>query len=267
MYTLPNLPDSTAREVYARLRKTLELLPADTPEASAARDADAMRAVAAHHPTDAMEARIAADIVGLEAYATDSLRLAGFYRSDLAATMQCRAQATSMFRQMRCLLRDYQRAQAARDKALLEMHPAAMERAGYWFRESVVPEPAPEPGPDHDRGPGPDYDPGPVAEPAPRPAALSAPAPGPDCDPGPGPNHDFDRDPGLDFDRGFEQLTEVEQYAVLYPRRAAQIRAARGLPANLDYGPPEPEIVAGLVHGTSPILLALDPPPLAVAAE
>ena len=259
MYTLPNLPNSTAREVYARLRKTLEMLPADTPEASAARDADAMRAVAAHHPTDAMEARIAADIVGLEAYATDSLRLAGVHRSDLAATMQCRAQATSMFRQMRCLLRDYQRTQAARDKALLEMHPAAMERAGYWFRESVVPEPASEPGPDHDRGPGPDYDPGPVAEPAPRPAVPAAPTPGP----GPG----LDRGPGLDFDRGFEQLTEVEQYAVLYPRRAAQIRAARGLPANLDYGPPEPEIVAGLVHGTSPILLALDPPPLAVAAE
>ncbi len=179
MYTLPNLPDSTAREVYARLRKTLELLPADTPEASAARDADAMRAVAAHHPTDAMEARIAADIVGLEAYATDSLRLAGVHRSDLAATMQCRAQATSMFRQMRCLLRDYQRTQAARDKALLEMHPAAMERAGYWFREFVVPEPASEPGPDHDRGPGPDYDPGPVAEPAPRPAVPAAPTPGP----------------------------------------------------------------------------------------
>ena len=111
--------------------------------------------------------------------------------------------------------------------------------AGYWFRESVVPEPVPAPGP----------------QPAPRPAAAAA--PGLDHDPG----------PGLDLARGFEQLTEVEQYAVLYPRRAAQIRAARGLPANLGYGPPEPEIVAGLVHGTSPILLALDPPPLAVAAE
>ncbi|HEY2617108.1 MAG TPA: hypothetical protein VGI78_07200, partial [Acetobacteraceae bacterium] len=166
-----------------------------------------------------------------------------------AAAMQCRARTTSIFGQMRCLLRDYQRMQAARDKALLEMHPAAMERAGYWFRESVVPEPAPESGADHD--------PGPMAEPAPRPVALAALRPGPDPDPA----------PGLDLARGFEQLTEVEQYAILYPRRAAQIRAARGLPANLDYGPPEPEIVAGLVHGTSPILLALDPPPLAVAAE
>jgi hypothetical protein len=130
MYTLPNLPDSTAREVYARLRNTLQMLPTDTPEA---RDADAMRAVAALHPTDAMEARVAADIVGLEAYGNDCLRLAGVHCTDLAATMQCRAQATSMFRQMRCLLRDYQRTQAERDKALLAMHPAAMERAGYWF--------------------------------------------------------------------------------------------------------------------------------------
>jgi hypothetical protein len=57
MYTLPNLPDATAHEIYTRLRATFELIPADTPEASAARDADAMRAVAAHHPTDALEAR------------------------------------------------------------------------------------------------------------------------------------------------------------------------------------------------------------------
>ena len=246
MYTLPNLPDSTAREIYARLCTSLPELPTDTPEARATRDADAMAAVAALHPIDPLEARLAADIVELEAYASDSLRLAGEYRGDLAATTRCRAQATSMFRQMRCLLRDYQRMQAERDKALAEMHPAAMERAGWWFREAVVPGPAPAPGPDYDPGPGPDCDPGPAPEPAPEPAAPPRAAPA---------------------TPRFEDLTEVEQYALIYPNRARQIRALRGLPARLDYGPPEPEIVEGLIHGTSPILLALDAPPLAAAAE
>ena len=47
-------------------------------------------------------------------------------------------------------------------------------------------------------------------------------------------------------------------YATLYPERAARIRANRGFPANIDFDPPEPEIVAALVNGTSSILRALD---------
>ena len=66
--------------------------------------------------------------------------------------------------------------------------------------------------------------------------------------------------------RAFEDLTEVEQYALMYPERAARIRAERGLPARLTFPPPEPDIVEGLVIGTSPILRALDDAPLAVAA-
>jgi hypothetical protein len=56
----------------------------------------------------------------------------------------------------------------------------------------------------------------------------------------------------------FETLTEVEQYALIHPGRAALIRAERGLPAQFDFGPPEPDIVEALVHGTSPILRRLD---------
>ena len=55
-------------------------------------------------------------------------------------------------------------------------------------------------------------------------------------------------------------MTEAEQYAVIYPKRAALIRANRGLPPRLDFGPPEPELVAAIVSGTSPILQALDVP-------
>ena len=147
MYTLPDLPESTAREVYARLCTTLEMLPAESPEARAARDADAMAAVAALYPTDAIEARLAADIVAMEAYATDSLRLAGEFRADTAATLRCRAQATAMYRQMRSLLRDYRAMQAERDKAFNEGHPATMQRAGYWWKEVTIPAAAPSPAP------------------------------------------------------------------------------------------------------------------------
>ena len=105
-----------------------------------------MAAVAALHPTDALEAKLAADIVVAEAYAMDSFRLAGEFRNDLAATIKCRAQANATLRQMRSLLREYRHTQAERDKALAAMHPAAMERAGYWFHEVIVPEPDRRPG-------------------------------------------------------------------------------------------------------------------------
>jgi hypothetical protein len=46
--------------------------------------------------------------------------------------------------------------------------------------------------------------------------------------------------------------TEAELYAIMYPDRAARIREAGGLPARLDFGPPEPEIVAALVRHARP---------------
>jgi hypothetical protein len=172
-----------------------------------------MDAAAALHPTDAFEAKLAAQIVAADAQVDDCQRLAVQHRNDLAITLRCRAQATSAMREMRALLRDYRRMQAEHDKALNEMHPAAMERAGYWFKEATVPEPAP---------------------PAPQEAKPATPS--------------------------FEQMTEAERYAALHPDRARRIRAAGGMPSDIDFGPPEPDIVDGIVHGTGPILLALDQP-------
>ena len=50
-----------------------------------------------------------------------------------------------MARQSDTALRSLQRMQATRDKQLAEQHPAAMERAGYWFKEIVPPDPTPPP--------------------------------------------------------------------------------------------------------------------------
>ncbi len=84
---------------------------------------------------------------------------------------------------------------------------------------------------------------------------TSVPVPAASPDPAPPP------EPAAAAPVDFAALTEAEQYALLHPARARRIRAEGGLPARLDYGPPEPDVVHDLVHGTSPILRALDRPP------
>ena len=61
-----------------------------------------------------------------------------------------------------------------------------------------------------------------------------------------------------DADLPSDLLTEAEQYAVIYPQRAALIRRLGRLPDNPSFGPPEPALVRALVHGRTPVLLALD---------
>jgi len=41
-------------------------------------------------------------------------------------------------------------------------------------------------------------------------------------------------------------LTEAERYTAFYPDRAARIWVAGGLPANMEFGPPESSMVAGI---------------------
>ncbi len=196
----PDEPTSrNHRETFALLCGMLPPLPDEMPDARAARDRMAMDAVVALHPEDAFEARLAARIVAMDAHAADCLRLAGLAVTDPAEARRCRAQAASMARQADSATRTLLRIQALREKQEAALHPAAMERAGYWFKEISVP--------------------------APTPAAATEPAP-----------------PEADID------AEVERYALIYPDRAARIRAAGGLPADLDFGPPDPPIVAGLLH-------------------
>ena len=197
MDSLPNLPAAVSRVAFATLCTSLPRLAVDTPENRAARDEAAMIAVAALHPADGFEAKLAAEIVAADAWVMDNHRLAAEFRNDTAVTLRCRAEARCMMREMRSHLRELRRMQAERDKALAAMHPAAMERAGYWFKDVSQPEPAAEPSPS--------------AEPAePEPTSLS----------------------------------EAESYASVNPDGAARIRAAGGVPVDLDFAPPKPHIVA-----------------------
>jgi len=198
------------REYFAELCRELPPVPDDDPEARAARQNSAMDAIVALHPDNAFEARLAVRIVSTDAHAADALRSAALAAGDPERVRQCRAQVASMDRQSDAALRALLRIQATREKQEAAMHPAAMGRAGYWFKEVSAP------GPDRDPGPTP-------AQPKPEPK----PAP-PDID------------------------AEARLYAALYPERVARIREAGGLPPHLDFGPPEPAIVAALLRGAVP---------------
>jgi hypothetical protein len=222
MHTIPNLSAPLTRELFASLRALLPPASADTAEARAARDELAMAAAAALLPDNAFEAGLAAEIVAAQAYARHCFHRAAQSAQNPQEVRRCIAQASVMMRHARSGLVALQRTQALREKAEAEMRPAAMERAGYWFREIPVPAPV-QPAP---------------TEPAAGQPAVAA------------------RDEGTN--PPYEAMSEAEQYAVLYPDRAARIRTEGGLPARLDFGPPGSEIVDDIVHGNSPILRALD---------
>ena len=200
------------REYFAEICRGLPPLPGEDPEARAARLKSAMDAVVALNPSNAFEARLAVRIVSTDAHAADALRSAALAAADDPwEVRRCRSQAASMARASDAALRSLLRIQAAREKQLAAMHPAAMDRAGYWFKEASVP--------------GPDRDP----DPAPPPPHAEAQA-----------------EPVRDIE------AEADMYAIMYPDRTARIRAAGGLPPKLDFGPPDPELVEAVVHGSSP---------------
>ena len=55
----------------------------------------------------------------------------------------------------------------------------------------------------------------------------------------------------------YEQMEPAEQFAAIYPQRAALIRAHGGLPPDIDFGAPEPDLVAAIVACTSPLMQEL----------
>jgi hypothetical protein len=61
-----------------------------------------------------------------------------------------------------------------------------------------------------------------------------------------------------EHDDKFARYDEAEQYAVIHPRRAAEIRAHGGVPPTAAYGPPAPATVRALIASTSPILQQID---------
>jgi hypothetical protein len=151
----------------------------------------------------------------------DCLRLARDHAADPACVLKCTAQSASMMREARGARSLLLRVQAARQKR--EANSAATDAAA-WIEHCAV---------------------GLMADALGRepPAPMAAPQPPPEPEPEP--------------EDEFRTLTEAEQYAVIYPRRAAVIRSLGGLPGKPDFDPPPPELVDAIVTGSSTVLRAL----------
>ena len=219
------LPRDLYWHIVHTLRGSLPLLPPNaTQDDEARRDNAAIARVASMLPANAHEATLAAQFVAADAHAHDSMRLAHQYPNDPKLILQCTAQSANMFRQSRGALSLLLRVQAIRQKR--EADSAALDKAA-WTEHCAIGLMAGALGRRN----------APIPDPAP---------PAPPAEPEPSPEDTF------------ATLSEADQYAILYPRRAALIRQHGGLPPSYDFGPPEPDLERAIATGTSPILRALD---------
>jgi hypothetical protein len=226
MHAIPNIPDSITRQLYAELCSALPPPPDGTPEARALRDQHAIAAVAHLLPENVAEANIAVLIVIAQARARAAFRAAAEPGLDPDRLRQCCAQAAAMMRQADSAVRTLMRMQAERQKAEDALRPAAMQRAGYWFRSASVQD---EPPPDQ--------------EPAPIRPSL--------------PLREGDGGRGhAPPAREYGAMTPAERYLTLYPDRAAAILAAGGLPARPTFPQPDPAVVTELLTSDSPLIRA-----------
>jgi hypothetical protein len=247
MHSIPNLPDSITRTIYADLCSLLPPPSDDTQEARAMRDERAMIAVAHLLPETAAEAELAGLIVAAQFRAREALRAAS-QNPDPDQVRRCTAQAACMMRQADSGIRVLLRLQAERVKAETAMRPAAMERAGYWFRSVSVP--ATEPivaEPTVSEPVVPKRPPPEPPEPEPPAAQASTPQPA-------------RPDPLLRPRLEYGAMTPAERYATLYPDRATRILSEHGLPARLTFPPPDPQVIDDLLSSSSPLVRALYQP-------
>ena len=147
---------------------------------------------------------------------------AGAPRRITAFFLQCNARAVSMMRQARAARTLLMRVQA--ERRTREADHAAADRAA-WTEHCAL---------------------GMMTD------ALGTTPPAPMAEPPAPPPPQSTEEPVAD------PIAEAEQYAVIYPQRAARIRVLGGLPQPLDFGPPSPELVQAIITGDTPTLRALD---------
>ena len=202
----PDLTLQLPRDTYYQIVHTLcASLPApvtDTPEDLARRDNAAIAQVASLLPANADEANLAVQYVATSAQSMLCLRLARDYATaDHAYFLKFSALAVGMMRQARSARSLLLRVQAARQKR--EADNAAADKAA-WTEHCAIGLMTDALG----RAPPPA-----TAEPPPPPPPMPMEETAPQPDP----------------------ATEADQYALIYPRRAALIRSLGGLPAQLRF--------------------------------
>ena len=223
------LPRDTFHQVIHALRGALGPPVTNSPEDLIRRDNDAIARVASMLPASADEAHLAVQCVAAQVMALDCSRLARRHDPDTALALKCHTLSLGMMRQASAARRLLLRVQAIRQKR--EASNATLDQAAFTEHAAMSL----------------------MADALGRPpsvpiAPTAQPAPPPEPEPPP---------PDL--------AAEAEQYAIIHPRRATLIRAAGGLPANCDFGPPPPELLPLIVNGTTPHLRALDGPAKATA--
>lgn len=220
------------RDSYHHLVDTLRAaLPQPTPatpDGIARRDQAAIAQVASLCPATAAEATLAAQYVAAHAHALHSLDASNL--ADPATPLPLRHQATSgrMMRAAQGALRTLHHMQTGRQKRQADNAAATCDAftehcALQLMNEVLTGMPQPIQAP-------------PPVEPEPPPIVQPDP---------------------LDLPRT-EPLAAAEEYAVLYPRRAALIRRLGRVPEDVSFGPPDDDLVRALVTGRSPVLQALE---------
>ena len=224
----PSLAYRLPRDAYWQLIHTLRgSLPppvTDTPEDLARRDNAAIAQVASMLPANASEAALGAQFVAAHAQALDALRLAHVPGTDAASAMKCSAQAASMMRQAQSAMRLLQHMQSARQT--IEADNVAVDRAA-WIEHCAA---------------------GLMAQALPG-AAPRATVAEPQTPPPPMPP---DPEPARAEEPEADPIAEAEEYAILYPQRAALIRRLGRVPENVSFGPPAENLVRALVTSRTP---------------
>jgi hypothetical protein len=219
------LPKALHRTVIADLYAYIPPPHLTDPELIAERVHAAIAEIASMCPVNAEEATAAARVVIADAQARECIRPARALPNDPAPAMKCHAQANHYMRTANAARSLLLRVQAVRRKR--EAVQAMCEQDAWTIRATEGLLLAAD-------GHATAEPPPPAPEPGPLPPAVTG-----------------------DDDR-FARYDAAEQYAVMYPRRAAEIRAYGGVPPTATYGPPEPETVQALIASTSPILQQID---------
>jgi hypothetical protein len=224
------LPRDAYRHLMYELHKSLPLTPNNTPEEESQRDHAAIAQVTCMIPANSTEATLAAQYVSANAQAMECQHLARDPKLTLEWVLKCHAQSASFMRQSQGALRLLLRVQAVREKR--EADNVRLNSANWTehcaanLMAQVLP----------------NAQPAAHTEPPPPTAPLTQAQP----------------DPPPDEEPKFDPTAAAEEYAMLYPNRAALIRQHGGLPDNITFGPPERRLVRALLATHTPALLALD---------
>jgi hypothetical protein len=241
------LPADAYYHLVRTLLLTLPPPPTDAPEDMIRRNHAAIARIAALVPANAAEADVAAQYVAASEQWKDCLRLAQLPDTKPDWAAKCRAQASSMMRQANSALRLLLRLQEARRK--LEADPAACDRLAWTEHCALGLMAEALPGqPQNTAEPIDDLAPPPPSPAATEPSASPANVPPASAPAKPDPLRDAVPD----------SVAAAEEYAALYPERAALIRRIGRLPHDVAFGPPEDDLVQALVAARTPALAALD---------